>query len=74
MYSVKEKGNKLIVKAKWESDVDNFEMPILIGKMGKYHQIHPTTKTQEFIIKNMKKEDFRIAEELFLVKSKNIED
>ena len=72
LYQVKEKGKKLVVKAKWESDVSDFDMPILIGKMGNYHQIHPTTKVQEFVIKGMKEEDFRVAEELFLVRTKKL--
>ena len=73
LYQVKQTRKNLEVYVKWETDVEDFDMPVLVGKPGNYKLIHPTTKRSKFCLKKTKLEDFQIAEELFLINAKKID-
>jgi len=67
LYKIEEKGNDLNLTAKWQADVKGFEMPIFVGENGKYQQILVTSSKKDFTIKNISLDNFKIAEELFLI-------
>ena len=70
-YSLRQKGNDLEIKYRWASTIKNFNMPLSVGKGRSYSQINPTTNWKTATIKNMKKSDFKIATELFLINVNN---
>lgn len=68
MYKLKQKGKKLKVEYKWDTQVKGFDMPIQFGKVGAYKTVSPSTdKWQKITLKGVTKEEFRVAKELFLV-------
>ena len=68
MYKIKQKGKKLKVKYKWNTQVKDFDMPVQVGVKGNYKTIQPSTKEWKTItLKDIAKEDFRVAKEYFLV-------
>lgn len=72
-YKLKQKGKHLAVSCRWKSDIDNFEMPILIGKESDYHRVNVKNDAWTKIkIKNLSKSEFKVATEKFLVKEKAI--
>ncbi len=71
LYEVKEAGNDLVVKFKWEADVAGFDMPVLVGREGNYTRIEPvTTEVRAVRIPGLSKDDFEIADELFYIRRK----
>ncbi|MEM6964726.1 MAG: M1 family metallopeptidase [Bacteroidota bacterium] len=73
MYRIKEDGDNLKISAIWKTEVEGFDMPIKVGTPDNYQMIYPTNERQDFIIKNIRLEDFRIGTELFLVETVRIE-
>lgn len=69
-YSLEEKGDKLILRGRWESPVEGFAMPLTAGKPGKYVHFRPTREWQSFELPGLTAKEFRIAEELFLIRTK----
>ena len=66
-YKLKQEGNDLSVKYTRFANIDSFDMPIKIGKEGQYEMIYPVAgEMKETILKNMNKNEFKIASELFL--------
>ena len=71
LYDVQESGKDLVVKFKWEADVPGFDMPVLVGKKGNYTRIMPvTTEVREVGVPNLSKDDFEVADKLFLIRRK----
>lgn len=70
----KQIGNDLQVSYRWVTDVTFFDMPIrATTSRGKYEWIKPDVlKTQTFLAKNMRREDFKVAPE-FLIKMRTAE-
>ncbi|MEM7104113.1 MAG: M1 family metallopeptidase [Bacteroidota bacterium] len=68
-YSIKEKGKDLIVKYRLLSDTD-MSMNIRMGEKGNYKPVEMTPEWQSITLKKIGEEDFRIATELFLLKTK----
>ena len=62
--------NELLVRYRWQADVDNFDMSVLVGKREAYTRISPTNEWQESIITGVEESAFRVATELFYVESK----
>jgi hypothetical protein len=61
------KGDVVRARYRWNADVKDFRMPIkVMTSPGKYEFIHPTTEWQMLELHDMKPEDFRIADDLFL--------
>jgi aminopeptidase N len=68
-YAVEQSGSDLKVRYKWEADVPDFDMPMLVGKPGNYTRIFPVTgEVRETMIPNLSKSEFLVATELFYVK------
>lgn len=73
LYRLEQKGDDLEVSYKWQAEVDNFYLPILIGKKEDWNWIIPYTHQWETtILSNFKKSDFQIAENRFLIRSNKI--
>ncbi len=71
LYQLELGGKDLIVRYKWEADVDGFDMPVLLGEEGNYVQVFPNTKEiQEITLKDFKKENFKIPTDRFYIKKK----
>ena len=71
LYELEESGKDLVLKFKWEADVPEFDMPLLVGKKGNYTRIHPvTTEVREIRLPGLSKDEFEIAEELFYIRRK----
>jgi aminopeptidase N len=70
IYDLKQDGNKLTVRYRWEADVAGFDMPIMVGKEGAWTMISPTTNTVgEVVLDNINKSDFEVADKLFYVRT-----
>jgi len=67
-YKTSGRGNKTKLSYRWKADVNNFDMPILVGG-DKMEWIYPTTNWQDIKIKSVKAKDFKIDEEHFYIKT-----
>ena len=66
--SVSKKENSVTARYRWKADVADFRMPIkATTSRGKYEFIYPTTTWQTMKLENIWPEEFKIADELFLV-------
>jgi len=62
------KGNTVTARYKWNTDVQDFHMPIKVTTSpNKYEFITPTTQWQTIELKGMNPEDLKVAEDLFYV-------
>ncbi|MBM4159911.1 MAG: M1 family metallopeptidase [Ignavibacteria bacterium] len=62
------KGDRVQARFRWQADVKHFRMPIKVTTApSTYEFINPTTDWQTIELHGLKPEDFRIAEDLFLV-------
>jgi aminopeptidase N len=62
------KGNVVRARYRWNADVKEFRMPIkAMTAPGKYEFIYPTADWQTMDLHGMNPEDFKIADNLFLV-------
>lgn len=69
-YQIEKNDTNILVRYRWEADVAEFNMPILIGKAGHYQRVEPSTKEwQEMVFLNTSSDDFEVATDLFLVKA-----
>jgi len=67
-YKVSGRGKKTRLSYRWNTDVSNFDMPILVGG-NKMEWIYPTTDWQSIKIKGVKSKDFKIDEEHFYIET-----
>lgn len=73
-YKLAQQGKKLQVSYRWAADAEGFNMPILLGNQEKMIRVTPnTTKWQETTLFNTTADDFDVAVDRFLVKTKEIE-
>ncbi len=71
VYDIEEHRRGTIVSYKWEADVPNFEMPVQIGRPGHYKRVYPKTdEWQEIKLPKMRPDQFKVAKEFFLVRSR----
>ncbi|MBX2876495.1 MAG: M1 family metallopeptidase [Saprospiraceae bacterium] len=71
IYDVKQHRRGTTVAYKWEADVPNFNMPVQIGAPGKYKTVFPkTNEWQEIKLPKMREDQFKVAKELYLVRSR----
>lgn len=71
VYDVKQNRRGTIVSYKWEADVPNFEMPVQIGSPGNYKRVYPKTdEWQEIRLPKIRPDQFKVAKELYLVRSR----
>lgn len=68
VYSTEETKKGLLVKYQWKTEVENFNMPVALGKMGDYEIVNPINgKVKSKLFKQLKTKDFKIATELFYI-------
>ncbi|MEL6717465.1 MAG: M1 family metallopeptidase, partial [Bacteroidota bacterium] len=72
-YRLNQKGKKLQVEYRWQTDVEDFEMPILVGTEDAYTRIEPTSEWQKTTLPKTKEVDFKVATELFYVNTIRLE-
>jgi len=66
--SLKRKEGQTTAIYKWNSEVENFKMPIKVTtSTEKYDFIYPTTTSQSLSLGSLVPEDFKIAEDLFFI-------
>lgn len=64
----RKKGKTVTARFKWNADVADFRMPIKVTTAPKkYEFITPTTEWQTIELRGMNPQDFKVAEDLFLV-------
>lgn len=69
---IEKKGNKTLLKYKWNADIKEFKMPVKITtSKNKFEFIYPTTELQKMEI-NISPDDLKAAEDLFYIKVKII--
>jgi len=66
-YSLKQKGNKLIMTHQWITNENNFEMPLLVGDPNNYQRIKVKNKKGETNLGNIDLASFKIAKDRFLI-------
>lgn len=72
-YRLTSKGKKLQVEYRWQTDVEAFDMPILVGTKDNYTRIEPTSEWKETTLPKTNEADFKIATELFYVNTRRLE-
>lgn len=71
VYEIKENNKGITVDYKWETDVLNFNMPIKVGAPGYYRTVYPKTNEWQTIqLPKVKASQFKVAKELFYVRSR----
>jgi hypothetical protein len=69
MVSIQKKGDKVTASYKWQSDVEEFTMPVKVTTApGKMELIYPNTKKYQTIdVVGLHPDDFSVAEDQYLV-------
>jgi aminopeptidase N len=72
-YKIESKGKRKILSYRWKADVKDFKMPVMVSleSKDKYEYIYPTTAWNEVSLK-LPDLNFKVAEDLFYIKVKNI--
>lgn len=71
VYEIKQHRKGTTVAYKWEADVPGFNMPVQIGSPGRYEWVYPKTdEWQEIKLSKIRPDQFKVAKELFLVRSR----
>jgi len=66
--------NVLEVRYRWQADVTNFKMPVLMGKEGDYVQVFPITgEWRATRLEGLTSKDFQVARELFYINAKQMD-
>jgi len=72
-YRLHQKRKKLCVEYRWNTAVQTFDMPLLVGKEGQMKTIYPTNEWQSMTLRNTKTKDFLIPTDLFLINTKLVD-
>jgi aminopeptidase N len=68
MVETQKEGDVVKVRYRWQTDVDNFRMPVKVTTApGRYEFITPTSEWQTNALHGLKPEEFKVAEDLFYV-------
>ncbi len=68
---VTQKGDDTNLRYKWNTDVNDFQMPVKVTtSKDKFEFIYPTTKWNSLNLKNLNPTDLKIAEDLFYLNPK----
>ncbi len=67
LYRAYEKDGGIALSCKWDVQVDDFKMPILVGDPFNYTQIQAEDQRKDFFIENCSLNDFQIADDLFYI-------
>jgi aminopeptidase N len=73
LYRIKKSGNGVDVSVVLKSDVKQFGMPILMGDPDNYRSINVSSSKSNYFFPDMKVEDFKVADELFLINVKELD-
>lgn len=73
LYRIKKSGSGVDVSVALKSDVRGFYMPILMGDPDNYRSVKVSSSKENFYFPDMKVEDFKVAEELFLINVKELD-
>ena len=65
-YELTEKEGQLELNYKWNANVANFDMPVLVGK-APYQMIYPTQRWQQTTFEGISEEEFEVATALFYI-------
>lgn len=71
-YRLTQKNNNLQVEARWDCEAVGFSMPVLAGNPGAFQLIVPSTEWQIFTLEQVELKDFKIATDLFLIRTKRV--
>ena len=67
VYQLRQEGENLMLKYRWEADAAGFDMPILVGKAEPFQMIYPTRHWQQIQLTDVRLEEFRVPTALFYV-------
>ncbi len=71
VYDIDQNRKGITLTYKWETDLTTFNMPLKVGRPGKYTTIWPKVgEWQEIQLNQVSKKQFKVAKELFLVRSR----
>lgn len=71
-YRTTQDGKDLKVDLRWQCDVQSFAMPVLLGDPDKPELVQPTTAWRSFTLEGVREKDFKIATDLFLIRTKRV--
>jgi aminopeptidase N len=72
-YRIETKGDNIELSYRWSADVAGFAMPVRIGGANKWMTVTPVVnKWQKTLLFNTKTNDFRVADDLFLIKTEQL--
>lgn len=69
-YRTTQDGQDLKLDMRWKCDVSDFAMPVLVGDPDQPELVHPTTSWTSTTLEGLKEKDFKIATDLFLIRTK----
>lgn len=69
-YRTTQDGQDLKLDMRWKCDVGDFAMPVLVGDPDQPELVQPTTAWTSTTLENLKEKDFKIATDLFLIRTK----
>ncbi len=71
VYNIEESRKGITLSYMWETDLPSFNMPLKVGKPGNYTTIQPKVgEWQEVQLRNVSSKQFKVAKELFMVRSR----
>ena len=73
LYRIKKNGKGVDVSVVLKSDVKKFGMAILMGDPDNYRSVKVSSSKSNYFFPDMKVEDFKIADELFLINVKQLD-
>ena len=73
LYRIKKSGNGVDVSVVLKSDVKRFGMSILMGDPDNYRSVHVSSLKSNYFFPSMKVEEFKVADELFLINVKELD-
>ena len=69
----KKKKNVLELEYAWDTKVQGFRMPVKVTiAKDKYRMIFPDKQWKKMSLENMKADEFKIAEHLYLIKTEQV--
>ncbi len=69
VYRLEPIGSDLRLSYRWAADVPDFRMPVAVGKKGAYEWIQPGVEWQTILLRQLTREEFRVATEWFLIET-----
>lgn len=70
VYRLERQDGELVLFYRWETPVEGFDMPVLVGRAGNYRRLPCTTDWQKAELGSWDAEAFRVATELLLIETR----